>query len=172
MFLILGLLLVAIHPSKNCYSFDNCNLQLHWQEILGDWLYLLFLLFPAVTFWITLSVPNSPCSVSTSSCTTSTPLSTNYFSCSIANWIFTILRLTTSSLSIPPRPLTPTHRPGLVAPPRIRFATGALTMSLSLLSVDSYSVSDSYSTLWLFCVSTLLLVAQSPSENVCPNLSL
>ena len=99
MFLILGLLLVAIHPSKNCYSFDNCNRQLHWQEILGDWLYLLFLLFPAVSFWITLSVPNSPCSVSTSSCTTSTPLSTNYFICSIANWIFTILRLTTSSLS-------------------------------------------------------------------------
>ena len=39
-------------------------------------------------------------------------------------------------------------------------------MSLSLLSVDSYSVSDSDSTPLLFCVSTLL-VAQSPSENAC-----
>ena len=58
-----------------------------------------FSVFFPVSYWITLSVSNSACSVSTSSCTKFMPLSMNYFICSIAIWIFTILRLTTSPLS-------------------------------------------------------------------------
>ena len=113
-----------------------------------------FFYFLPVSYWIMLSASDSRCSDSTSSCTTFTPLSMNYFICSIANWIFTILRLTTSSLFNNTMTTNTNTPPRSSSAPRIRFASGALTMSLSLLSVDLYSISNSYSTPWLFLVLT------------------